>query len=382
MRSICLPTMIVRSVFVLSMFACPHSLAAQGIPPAASPQASPSPAERDLIEKALLPLPTKVQVAVALVQGDSVRFLGAERTAGGIQYIDNRESVFEIGSITKIFTATLLARQVQKGALKLDDAVRRLVPFELKTPGRDGVDVTLKHLASHTSGMCHQPPGIGFHAMIHGHSKDPFWDFDQARFEEFLKEDMKLDFTPGTKYQYSNMGMSLVGYVLALKTGKSYEALLQEEIFKPLGMKWSSSNLSSVKSHVVTGILKEGEESPNWDMHALAPAGNVKTCAEDFAKFAQAQFAPDPAMAMTQQPVFKIEDGYYVGLGWHIIDRKNGERWLNHGGGMGGYTAIVNINMKRKQAAIVLSNLGNGHKLAENVSELGRGLLRNLETLQ
>ena len=265
--------------------------------------------------------------------------------------------------------------------MKLDEPVRRLVPFDLKTPQRGGVDVTLKHLASQHPACAISLPGIGFHAFIHGHSKDPFWDYDQARYEQFLQEEMKLDFTPGEKYQYSNLGMSLVGYVLSRKTGRSYEALLQENIFGPLGMKCSSTDLSRVRSRVVTGVLKEGEESPELDMHALAPAGGIKTCAEDFERFAQAQFAPDAAIAMTQEPVFKIEDGYYVGLGRHIIDRRNGERWLNHGGGMGGYTGIVNVNVKRKRAVIVLSNLGNAHKLAENISELGRGLLRNLETL-
>ena len=190
---------------------------------------------------------------------------------------------------------------------------------------------------------------------------------------------MTLDFVPGTAYQYSNMGMSLAGYALQKKTGKAYETLLQEGIFGPLGMSHSSSDLAKVRTNVVIGILDEGEASPNWDMHALAPAGNVKTCAEDFAKFTQAQFAPDPAFALTQKPVFKIEDNYWVGLGWHIVDRKNGERWLNHGGGMGGYTAIVNVNVKRQLAVIVLSNLGNAHKLAENVSDLGRDLLKALE---
>lgn len=341
--------------------------------------AVPAPEERALIEKCLLPLPTKVQVAVAAVQGGSVRFLGAEKTAAGIRYLENRQSVFEIGSITKVFTATLLAQQVVKGTVALDRPVQEYLPFPLKAPERGGVKVTLKHLASHTSGMIHQPPGIGFHAMIRGHSKDPFWDYDASRFEEYLKEDMKLDFTPGTKYQYSNLGMSLAGLALQRKTGKTYEALLQESIFGPLGMRGSSSELAKVQGKVVAGMLDEGEVSPNWDMHALAPAGNVKTCAEDFAKFAQAQFAPDQAIALTQQPVFKIEEGYWVCLGWHLIERKNGERWLNHGGGMGGYTAIVNVNAKRKLAVIVLSNLGNAHKLAENVSDLGRELLNGLE---
>jgi CubicO group peptidase (beta-lactamase class C family) len=351
------------------------------IGPADNGGPTPSAKERGLIEQYVLPLPSRVQAAIALVQGDSVRFLGAERTVKGLRYLDNREAVFEIGSITKIFTATLLAQQVEDGSLRLDQTVQDLLPFALKAPQRGGVGITLRHLASHTSGMRHQPPGIGFHAFIHGRSKDPFWDFDWARFEQYLKKDMKLDFIPGQRYQYSNMGMSLVGYVLSRKTGKSYETLLQENIFGPLGMNASSADFSKVRAHIVTGILKEGKESPNWDMHALAPAGGILTSVKDFARFARAQFAPDQAVALTQEPVFKIEENYYVGLGWHIIDRKNGERWLNHGGGMGGYTAIVNVNVKRRLAVIVLSNLGNAHKLAENVSDLGRELLKNLETI-
>lgn len=339
----------------------------------------PSPEERAVIEKQLLPLPTKVQVAVAVVQADAVRILGAERTPHGIRYLDNRGAVFEIGSVTKIFTATLLAQFVQKGTVRLNEPVRRLVPFELKSPGRGDVDVTLKHLASHTSGMCHQPPGLNLHAFFHFHPGEPFRDYDRQRFEHYLQHRMTLDFTPGARYQYSNMGMSLVGYILARRTGKSYETLLQEIIFGPLGMRSSTTDLARVKDRVVAGVMKEGVAAPNWDMNALAPAGGIKTSAEDFARFAQAQFAPDPAIAMTQDPTFKIDDNYFVGLGWHIIDRKNGERWLNHGGGMAGYTAIVNVNVRKKCAVIVLSNLGNAHKLAENVSQLGRDFLTNLE---
>lgn len=336
--------------------------------------------ERILIEEHLLPLPGKVQVAVAIVRGDSVRFLGAERTPTGIRYLDNRDAVFEIGSITKVFTATLLAQQVLKGTMRLDEPVRLMVPFELKSPARNGVDVTLQHLASHTSGMRHQPPGINFHAFVHFHPGQPFRDYDRPRFEHFLQRQMALDFTPGERYQYSNLGMSLVGYALAERTGKDFETLLQENIFEPLGMRSSTTDLSRVRDRVVVGVKKEGVPAPTWDMNALAPAGGIKTCAEDFARFAQAQFSPDPAIAMTQEPTFKIEDNYFVGLGWHIVDRKNGERWLNHGGGMAGYTAIVNVNVPKKCAVIVLSNLGNAHKLAENVSQLGRDLLTSLES--
>jgi CubicO group peptidase (beta-lactamase class C family) len=355
-------------------------IAAPWVAPAVATELpGPSAGERSLFEKQLLPLPTRVQVAVALVRGDSVRFLGAERTPHGIRYFDNRAAVFEIGSITKIFTATLLAQQVQKGALSLDTPVRKLVPFPLKTPGRDGVDLTLKHLADHTSGMCHQPPGLNLHAILHLHPREPFKDYDRARFEHYLRREMQLQFTPGTKYSYSNMGMSLVGYILSLRTGRSYEALLQEGLFGPLDMRSSTTELARVRDRVVIGVEREGRAAPNWDMNALAPAGGIKTSAEDFAKFVHAQFEPDSAIALTQQATFKIEDNYFVALGWHVIDRKNGERWLNHGGGMAGYTAIVNVNVRRRCGVVVLSNLGNAHKLAENVSQLGRDLLKDLE---
>ena len=339
----------------------------------------PFPAERSFIEEQLLPLPAKVQLAVAVVQGNSVRILGAERTQQGIRYLDNGAAVFEIGSITKVFTATLLAQQVQSGTLHLDEPARGLVPFELRSPGRDGVDVTLKHLASHTSGMCHQPPWLNLHAFTHFHPRAPFRDYDRSRFEHYLRKQMKLDFTPGERYQYSNMGMSLVGYILALRTGKNYEALLQESIFGPLDMRSSATEHSQVRDRVVVGLKNARVSAPNWDMNALAPAGGIKTSAEDFAKFAQSQFAPDPAIAMTQQPHFSIEGNYSVGLGWHIIGRKNGEPWLIHGGGMAGYTATVNVNVQKKCAVIVLSNLGNAHKMAKNVSQLGRDLLTNVE---
>jgi len=254
-----------------------------------------------------------------------------------------------------------------------------MVPFAIKAPGRDGVDVTIGHLVSHSSGMCHQPPGLNLHAILHLHPREPFRDYDRARFEHYLRREMSLAFTPGTKYSYSNLGMSLAAYALSRRTGKSYEALLQEGIFGPLGMRSSFVGPSRGRTGVVVGVEKEGVAAPSWDMDALDPSGGIKTCAEDFAGFTRAQFSGDSAIRMTQVPITRIEDDYWVGMGWHIIDRTNGERWLNHGGGMAGYTAIVNVNVRRRRAVIVLSNLGNAHKLAENVSELGRALLRNLE---
>jgi CubicO group peptidase (beta-lactamase class C family) len=341
----------------------------------------PSTSVQSLIEKYLLPLPEKVQLALALIRNNSVEFVGAERIQDGIRYLDNRTAVFEIGSITKVFTATLLAYAVKRGMVSLDTPVQEYLPFKLKVSGREGVPLTLKHLATHTSGIRHQPPNINLYAFFHGHPRQPFRNYTEKRLEHYFRHELKLAFTPGEKYQYSNMGMSLVGYVLSDLAKKGYEELLQEELFQPLGMGLSTTEAANVSGHVVRGLEKTGIWAPNWDMYALSSAGGIKTCAEDFARFVLFQFSSDPVVTMTHEPAFKIEDNYYVGLSWHIIDRANGERWLNHGGGMLGYSANVNINVRRKCATIVLSNLGNTQNWPVKSFELGRDLLVKLEEL-
>jgi CubicO group peptidase (beta-lactamase class C family) len=352
--------------------------------PAGEAPTIPTPEERAAIEKCLLTMPPQVQVASALVRGDSVRFLGVERTPAGSRLVDNRLAVFQIGSMTKVFTATLFAQQVVKGTLRLDDTVQSRLPFKLKASGRDGAEMTLGELASHTSGIAHhQPPGLGFHAFFHGHSDEPWKDYDQARFEAYLKEDLALAHKPGTGYLYSNIGMSLLGKIVGLSTGKSYEVMLEEGIFRPLDMCGSSTQIAKVRDRVVLGLKANGKPFPNQDMAALTPAGGIFTCAEDLARFARAQFDPaEPAIALTQKPVFTIEEGYSVALGWHLVEWRQGWRWLNHNGGIGGYTSTLNVDPKNRLAVLVLCNVMNDDVPGEKVRVLGRELLKQLEAKQ
>ncbi|HNX50629.1 MAG TPA: serine hydrolase domain-containing protein [Thermoanaerobaculaceae bacterium] len=342
---------------------------------------APTAAEMVAIEKCLTGMPARVQVAIALVKGDEARFLGAERTEAGVRLVDNRSAVFQIGSVTKVFTATLLAQQVVKGALRLEDTVASRLPFTLKESGRGGVEMTLGQLASHTSGLAHhQPPGLTMHAWLHFHPDEPWRDYDRSRFEEYLKEDLELASTPGTAYFYSNLGMSLVGLVLSLKSGKPYEAMLQEGIFRPLRMSSSTTDLALVRDRVVPGLRVNGKPFPNQGMAALAPCGGLYTSAEDLASFARAEIdRTDPAIALSQKPVFTISEGEYVALGWHVYDWVGGWRTINHNGGIGGYTSTVNIDPTNRCAVIVLSNVMNEGDHGEAVRILGRALLKQVE---
>lgn len=373
--------MSVRMVWwvVLVWFVAAIGFAAEVAPEAA---AEPTRAERVAIESCLAMMPPKVQVAIALVLGDEVRFLGAERTDKGMRFVENRAAVFQIGSISKVFTATLLAQQVKRGALRLDDAVAGHLPFKLKVSGREGVEMTLGQLGSHTSGIAHhQPPGMNRHAFLRFHLSEPLRDYDRARFEGYLTRDLALASTPGTRYLYSNIGMSLVGLVASIHAGKPYETLLQEEIFGPLGLSSSSTDLARVRDRVVPGLKVNGKSYPNQDFGMLAPAGGIYTSAEDLARFARVQIERlDPAIVLSQQVVFTISEGEYVALGWHLYDWQQGWRTLNHNGGIGGYTSTMNVDPDNRCASIVLSNVMNLGDHGEAVRALGRALLRLLES--
>lgn len=342
---------------------------------------APTAAKRGAVNGCLARMPAGVQVAVALVQADSVRYLGAERTAEGVRPLENRAAVFQIGSITKVFTATLFAREVVAGRLGLDDTVASRLPFPLKESGRGGVPMTLVQLASHTSGIAHhQPPGLGLHAVLHFYWNEPWRDYDRARFEKYLRKDLRLASTPGTAYGYSNVGMSLLGLVLSLRTGEPYEKMLQEGIFQPLGMPSSTTDLAPVRDRVVTGRKTDGAPFPNQEMDALAPSGGIYSSAEDLARFARAEIdGGDAAIRLTQKPVFTIAEGEEVALGWHLYRWVQGWRALNHNGAIGGYTASVTVDPASRCAVVVLSNVMNEGDYGEAVRALGRTLMKQLE---
>jgi CubicO group peptidase (beta-lactamase class C family) len=353
---------------------------AQGAPGTSAPGPG-SAAERQAIETCLAIMPAAVQVAVGIVEDGSARFMGAERAGTGTRWIDNRSAVFQIGSITKVFTATLLAQSVVAGRMNLDDAVADRLPFRLKASGKGGVEMTLGQVASHTSGIAlHQPPGSHLHALLHFHPDEPWRDYDSGRFEAYLREDLELKTVPGTAYHYSNIGMSLLGLIVSLQSDAPYEALLQERIFRPFGMRASTTSLALVRERVVPGLKVNGNPFPNQAMAALAPSGGIYSSAEDMARFARAQIeGRDPAVVLSQRPMFTIAEGERVALGWHVYDWAQGWRTLNHNGAIGGYTASVTIDTASRRAVVVLSNVMNEGEHGEAVRALGRALLKQIE---
>lgn len=264
------------------------------------------------------------------------------------------ETIYEIGSISKTFTALALAQMAEKGKLKLSDPVQRLLPNAVKLPVREGQHITLQHLASHVSGLSRMPDN--FKPADPG---NPYADYTVEQMYQFLNQ-YQLPRTIGSKYDYSNLGAGLLGHALSLKAGMSYEDLIRLVICQPLGMMDTGVTLNRTQLGRFAQGHHENAEVPHWDIPTLAGAGALRSTARDMLTYLAAQMGLtsstlSTAIQRTHKPLADVAGYLKIGLGWHIL--KNPEQEIIwHNGGTGGFRTFVGFDPKQKKGVIVLSN--------------------------
>ena len=171
-----------------------------------------------------------VGIVVGLVDASGERFLASGATAPGGAVLPGADTVYEIGSITKVFTSLVLADMVVRGEVGLDDPVAKFLPATVKVPERDGKRITLRDLSNQVSGLPRMPDNLK-----PADGADPYVDYSADRLYEFLAR-CELGRAVGEKYEYSNLGVGLLGHALALKAGMGYEELVSKRVLEPLGM--------------------------------------------------------------------------------------------------------------------------------------------------
>jgi len=279
------------------------------------------------------------------------------------------DTVFEIGSVTKVFTSLLLADMVVREEVDLNDPISKYLPESVKVPTRNGKSITLVDLATHTSGLPRLPDNLS--------PKDPnnpYADYTIDQLYAFLSG-YKLPRDIGSKYEYSNLGGGLLGHVLALKAETEYEAAVIDRICRPLEMSDTRITLTpSMKSRLAPGHDESGKPAENWDIPTLAGAGGLRSTAHDLVKFVSANMgltktALQPAMALAQTPRHEADSSaMQIGLGWHILKKTTGDVvW--HNGGTGGYHSFVGFDKKNSRGVVVLINS------ADDIDEIGLKLL-------
>ncbi|MDR1383653.1 MAG: beta-lactamase family protein [Planctomycetaceae bacterium] len=286
------------------------------------------------------------------------------------------DTIYEIASMSKVFTGVLLGEMVARGELAIDDPLEKFYPKETSLPNFHGNKITLKHLASHCSGIPRLP--TDFWETANQTPDNPYLCYSAEKIVRFLN-DYQLTAAPGTRYEYSNLGMSIVGVTLERMTGKSYETLVQERIAQPLEMKNIAVTLTdNMRQKLAPPYNAEKKRVSNWDMTGFAAGGGLRTSMRDLIKFAQAnalmldsfsEFASQPKhpliRGISKAAEWQFEDVSHnrrVGLGWHI--EPSGV--LMHNGQTGGYHSFILVDPKSHRAVILLTNTA-----TETVDALG-----------
>jgi len=264
--------------------------------------------------------------------------------------------VFEIGSITKVFTTSILEDMVERGEVKLDDPVAKFLPRSVRIPTRGDRQITLLDLATQSSGLPRMPANFAPRDPL-----NPYADYSVPQMYEFLSG-YQLTRDIGAEYEYSNLGMGLLGHALALKAGLSYEELVRRRILTPLGMRQTAITLTpAMRAKLAPGHDTEGTTVPNWDLPTLAGAGALRSTASDMLTFLKANI--DSTATPLSRTLKHTQAGrrgtnnpaLTIGLGWHILARPAGNVvW--HNGGTGGYRTFIGFDAARRVGVVVLSN--------------------------
>lgn len=284
----------------------------------------------------------------------SGRRIVARGPAGGKPF--DGKTVFEIGSMSKVFTSLLLADMVQRGEVKLDDPAEKYLPAGAKMPERGVRKITLADLATHRSGLPRLPDNMPF-----GDPANPYADYTEAMLLQFLGR-YALTRDIGSQFEYSNLGVGLLGYILARRAGTDYETLLRQRITGPLGMRDTAITLdANQKARFATGHDAFMQPAKPWDLPALAGAGAIRSTADDMLTFLAAFIGAKPSplapamQAMIAQRWPGVSPGVESGLAWMIAKSPSGEI-VFHDGGTGGFRTSMVYAPAKKRGVVVLTN--------------------------
>jgi serine-type D-Ala-D-Ala carboxypeptidase/endopeptidase len=312
-----------------------------------------------------------VGIVVGVIEPQGRRIVAYGSLERGDKRPPDGDTLFEIGSITKVFTALLAADMAKRGELKLDDPIAKYLPSTVKIPERNGHQITIVDLATHTSGLPRMPANF--------RPKDPenpYVDYSVEQLYSYL-DSYELHRDIGVKFEYSNLGFGLLGQGLAQRAGMDYEKLVVTRICDPLGMKSTRITLSEpLRKRFAPGHSADLVTVSAWDIPTLAGAGALRSSASDLLIFLAAMMGyTDNPLADAQKTTLSIsrstgEPFVDTGLGW-VIDTRGGAQIIWKNGGTGGYRTFIGYSPKTRVGIVALSNTSTN----DGVDDIGLHLL-------
>ena len=311
---------------------------------------------QSLIDNRVLVAKKAVGIVVGTVDAMGAHIYSAGETSLGSGEKPGGDTLFEIGSITKVFTSLLLADMIERGEVKADDPVSKYLPAGAEVPSRNGKQITLLNLSMQNSGLPRLPDNLK-----PADPANPYADYNEAKLLEFLAS-YKLTRDPGEKYEYSNLAVGLLGFALAKRARMSYEELVRERIFTPLHMDHSTISLSAQsRKPLAQGYSAQLTPVKNWDLDALEGAGAIRSTANDMLKFLAANLGliDTPLKpAMERMRSVRKDTGMPhvdIAMAWHIFTEFPPDLFW-HNGGTAGYRSFAGMDVAGKRVVVVLCN--------------------------
>jgi CubicO group peptidase (beta-lactamase class C family) len=309
-----------------------------------------------------------IGMVVGVIEPAGARIVSYGQISEGDQHLPDGDTVFEIGSMSKVFTALVLADMAERGEVTLEDPIAKYLPG-VRIPTRNGQPITLLDVATHTSGLPLMPDGL---VSLSGLATLKYSD---AQLYAFLAR-YEVRQT-GTAWAYSNIGYSLLGKALAARAAVDYETLLRTRVSVPLALTNTGVTLQRLRGRVAVGHDGSLQPTPPLStvpiMSVIMPAGAVLSTANDVLRLLAVAMGYDrsplsPAMAAmlnTRRP----SPGGEQAIGW-MVEGKNDDQLIVHDGGTFGFASSMAWDPKKRAGVVVLSN----HVPA--VGDISRHLLR------
>jgi len=281
---------------------------------------------------------------------------------------DKKPYIYEIGSISKVLTTSMFGEMIQEGIVKVDDSIGK---YFSAIP--DNHPITLKHLANHTSGL----PGIGVLKNIYNlfdnqTPRDPFCPYSLNETIHYFKTHTH---EPKAKFRYSNVGMGLLGYLLANELHTDFETAITRRIVEPLNLTNTFISIPSSKEDaLLQGYSIRGHNKPPLQMDEFMAAGAIRSTVDDLLKFIKIHVSEqNSGYQLTQQATKTVSKDVSIGLGWLLEDDI-----IWHNGSTKGFSSYLGFEKKKQTGVVILSNY-RSPILAKNPVHMGKDILQLLQ---
>lgn len=313
--------------------------------------------------------PENAQVAIATIENGKVTYYGFSKSNGKLEEIDNQHSLFEIGSITKVFTSTLLSSLEVANKINANTTVDKLLKIKLKNKPR----ISLLQLSNHTAGL----PRLPYNYITPLFDpNNPYKNYGESELYSYLKNQLVLNSKPGQQSNYSNLGAGLLGYALAKSQGESFENLLEKYVLQPLNLNSTFVYSKNQRDNIVKSYDEKGNIISLWDWDVLAGAGSMISSISDLSLFVLQNINETfDFLNLTQQPTFEVNDHLKIARAWHITTSKSGGAYHWHNGATAGYYSFISMHKIEKTGFILLSTVAPSSDFAEKLTSFTFGLL-------